>query len=498
MPAMGDRGPAASGRAPIDVLDTPQAGPAAVRGGSLRVAGYAVGVLLTVGSAALVFRHLGVVDSGRYVTVLALTTLVAGVTDIGLTTIGVRELAVRDEPGRRRLMRNLLGLRLVLTGVGVAGAVVFAVAAGYDTDMVAGTALAGLAVVGLAVQSTLGISLMVQLRLGLVTGLELLRQAMLVLGIVAVVALGAGVLPLLAVQIPAALVALVATVLLVRRSVPVSAAFDGAEWRSLLRSVLPFAAATVIAAVYFRAALIVLEIVSTPRETGWFSAPFRITEVLLAVPNLVVGTAFPIFARAARDDHSRLAYGLGRVFQASVSLGACALVGLVLGAPFVIDVVAGPGFDPSIDVLRVQAVALTISFVATPLAYAMLSLRMHGAILAISSTALAMNVTAVAILGSAEGAMGAAVGTVIAEVAGLAVAWTFIRRRSQTVAPGIGALLRVAPALAAALAIGLVPGLPALVAALLGVSVFAVGAYLTGAVPPELLGAFRRADSISS
>jgi O-antigen/teichoic acid export membrane protein len=498
MPAMGDPSPAPGGSAPVDVLDTAQAGPAAVRGGSLRVGGYALGVLLTVGSAALVFRHLGVVDSGRYVTVLALTTLVAGVTDIGLTTIGVRELAVRDEPGRRRLMRNLLGLRLVLTGVGVAAVVVFGVVAGYDEDMVAGTALAGLAVVGLAVQSTLGISLMVQLRLGWVTVLELLRQAVLVVGIVVLVALGAGVLPFLAVQIPAALVALVATVFLVRRSVPVSPAFDGAEWRNLLRSVLPFAAATVIAAIYFRAALIVLEIVSTPQETGWFSAPFRITEVLLAVPNLVVGTAFPIFARAARDDHSRLAYGLGRVFQASVSLGVFALVGLVLGAPFVIDVVAGAGFGPSVDVLRVQAVALTLSFVATPLAYAMLSLRMHGAILVLSATALAVNVTAVAILGSAEGAMGAAVGTVIAEVAGLAVAWVLIRRRSPTVAPGIGALLRVAPALGAGLAIGLVPGLPALAAALLGVGVVAGVAYLSGAVPPELIAAFRRGESINS
>jgi O-antigen/teichoic acid export membrane protein len=495
---MGDPRPAPGDGAPVDVLDTEHAGPAAVRGGSLRVAGYAVGVLLTVASAALVFRHLGVVDSGRYVTVLALTTLVAGVTDIGLTAIGVRELAVRDEAGRRRLMRNLLGLRVVLSVAGLAVVLVFGVAAGYDGDMVAGTALAGLAVVAVAVQGTLGISLMVELRLGWVTALELLRQAVLVAGIVVLVATGAGVLPLLAVQVPAALAALLATVLLVRGSVPVLPAFDAAEWRALLRSVLPFAAATIIAAVYFRAALIVLEIVSTPQETGWFSAPFRITEVLLAVPNLVVGTAFPIFARAARDDHSRLAYGLGRVFQASALLGALALVGLVLGAPFVIDVVAGDGFDPSVDVLRVQAVALMISFVATPLAYAMLSLRMHGAILAIAATALTMNVTAVAILGAAEGAMGAAVGTVIAELAGLAVAWYLIRRRAPGVAPGVGTLLRVAPALALALAVGLVPGLPALVAALAGAALFAGVAYLSGAVPPELLAAFRPERSTSS
>lgn len=78
-----------------DLLDTPQAGPAAVRGGAMRVVGYVAGVALSVGSSALLFRHLGVVDSGRYVTVLALIAIVLGVTDVGLTTIGVRELAVR-------------------------------------------------------------------------------------------------------------------------------------------------------------------------------------------------------------------------------------------------------------------------------------------------------------------------------------------------------------------------------------------------------------------
>ena len=59
------------------------------------------------------------------------------------------------------------------------------------------------------------------------------------------------------------------------------------------------------------------------------------------VPNMMVGAAFPIFARAARDDHDRLGYGVDRVFQASLVLGGLVVVALALGAPFAIDVVAG-------------------------------------------------------------------------------------------------------------------------------------------------------------
>ena len=64
-----------------DFLTQPGAGPAAVRGGALRVAGYFGGVVLGVGSSALLFRELGVVDTGRYVTILSFVTIVDGLAD---------------------------------------------------------------------------------------------------------------------------------------------------------------------------------------------------------------------------------------------------------------------------------------------------------------------------------------------------------------------------------------------------------------------------------
>ena len=287
---------------PNDLLDTPQAGPVAVRGGAIRVVGYASGVLLTVASAAVLFRHLGVDDSGRYLTVIALTSIVTSVTDIGLTTIGMRELAVRAENEKRILMRDLLGIRLVLATTGVAAAGAFGLIAGYDDEMVAGIFLAGIGVIAVTVQATLSIALMVQLRLGWVTVLDLIRQALLVAGIFALVAADAGIVPFLALAGPTAAVSLLLTAWVVRGTVPLVPAFHVRRWRVLLREVLPFAAATIIAAVYFRASLIVLGLVSTETETGYFGAAFRITEVLLFLPNLMVGAAFPIFASAARDD----------------------------------------------------------------------------------------------------------------------------------------------------------------------------------------------------
>ncbi|MGI8730287.1 MAG: hypothetical protein ACR2LK_09915, partial [Solirubrobacteraceae bacterium] len=83
-----------------DILDTPQAGPKVIRGSVLRVLGYGAGVLLSVGSAAILLRYLPVADFGRYAAALSLVTIVAGLTDAGMTSIGVREYTVREGEDR--------------------------------------------------------------------------------------------------------------------------------------------------------------------------------------------------------------------------------------------------------------------------------------------------------------------------------------------------------------------------------------------------------------
>ena len=165
------------------------------------------------------------------------------------------------------------------------------------------------------------------------------------------------------------------------------------------------------------------------------------------VPNLVVGAAFPIFARAARDDQDRLAYGVSRVFQACVVFGGALFVALFLGAPFVIDVVAGADFEPSADVLRIQAAALMFAFPNSVLFYVLLTLRRYRILLALSSGVLAVNLLLAGILGSEWGAQGAAVATAAAEFGLTVAAYLAVRAVAPHVVPGLGVVPKVALAI---------------------------------------------------
>jgi O-antigen/teichoic acid export membrane protein len=474
-----------------DLLDTSAAGPAAIRGGAMRLVAFGAGSLLSVLSVALMFRHLGLEDSGRYVTILALVAIAGGVTDAGLVGIGVREYAQTHGEARETVLRRLLGLRIVLTCAGVAAAVVFALAAGYSTTMVLGTALAGVAFLLIAVQSAYSVGLQAQLRLGTVAGADLARQVVNVASVVLLVALGASLLPFFVANIPAALAALAITAYYVRGTMPLRPTFDVRAWGELLRDTIPYAVATAVGAVYFRLAIILVSLIASAEQTGYFGASFRGVEVLIVVPQLLVSSAFPIFSRAARDDHERLSYALGRVFAVCLLLGVAVAVLLVVGAPFIIKVVAGPDFGPAEDVLRVHGVGLVASFVGAAWGYAALSLRQHRAILLASLGALVVSAVLVSILASTDGAVGAAIGTAVAETVltlGLALA---VRGAGVSLGIDVAVTVRVVVAGAAAVAFGLVAtdlvDLPSVVAAGAALLLYAGLVTVLRALPEELL-----------
>src|SRR5680860_141480 len=75
----------------LEFLDTSRAGPTVIRGGALRLVGFVLGTLATVAASAVVIRHLGVVDTGRFVTVMTLIAMVASISDLGLAAVGISE-----------------------------------------------------------------------------------------------------------------------------------------------------------------------------------------------------------------------------------------------------------------------------------------------------------------------------------------------------------------------------------------------------------------------
>jgi O-antigen/teichoic acid export membrane protein len=468
-----------------DHLETAEAGRRALRGGVLRSAGYVGGILLSLASVPILFDRLGTIGFGEYVTALSIVALVLGLTEGGLNAVALREYATLRGDRRDQLMRNALGVRLVLSGVGVAAAVGFTAIAGYGETLVLGVTAAGVGLIVQLMQSILSVPLQSELSLGRASLVDFVRQVVSV-GLIVVLALtGAGLVTLLAVAIPASIVSLLLTAVLVRRLTPLRPAFHPRDWWPLLRDSVPYAAAIAINVVYFRIAIILTSLLSTKAQTGYFAVSFRIIEVLVGVPALAIGAVFPILARAEENDERRFLAATSRLFELGVLAGVWIVVILEVGAPFAIGVLTGHQTGPSVTVLRIQAVAILATFANVACAYPLLSLRRYRDLLVANVVALATCAVLVVALVGPLGARGAAIAASAGE-AGLAlvVVLLLVRARPQLALP-FGALGIAGLAGAAAVAGGLVLPAPVVLQTLFAAIVYLAVLALMGRLPPE-------------
>ena len=467
-----------------DILDSPQAGARVIRGTAARTAGHFVGLALLVLAAPLLTRHLGVADYGSYVVVGSLIAIALLVADAGLTVAAVREYSVRDGSARERLVQNLVATRLVTSLIAGAGVIAFALVAGYEPVVVAGTALGAVGLVLAVAQQTYVIPLAAALRLELVTALGVLRQALTVAGILVLVALGSGLLAFFVLPIPVGIVALVTTLFAVRRYGRFRPAVERDELRHLLGE-MPAAIASTAGALFYRVAIVVMAILATAEQTGYFGLSLQVVDVFVAVAALIGGSALPVLARAAEKDRQRLAFAFQQLFDMSVVLGIGAAFVLVVGAEPVIAFLGGPDFEPAVPVLRIQGFAVALTFLVLLFGYVLWAVRGNRQLVVGNLVGISCAVVLTAALVPAGAAEGAALAMLIAEC--ILVSWLGVAlfRLAPDIRPSLRTLAKALAAVAAAAGIVLTPFAP-LIEVVVGTILYVAILLALRAIPVEI------------
>ena len=458
-----------------------------MRGGLIRAVGYGISTALGLATAVLLLRHLGVEDFGRYATVMAVLGIVAGVTDAGLTAVGSRELAVaRTAVERVHILNNLLLLRVLGASLGVAAAVGFTVVAGYDDAVIAGTALGGVGVVLISAQSMLSVPIWVGLRIVSLTALEVLRNLLTLAGVAILVLAGAGLLPFFGVQLGVALVLIPVTLYLARVGLRFAGGVRRSVLVSLLRETLPLAVAFAMSVIYFRVLVVLVSLLSTDVQTGLFGTSFRIFEMLLALPVLVLSVALPLLSVAGDEDESRLSNALQSMTEASLLVATLLVVGIAILADPGIRLVGGDEYAEAASILRIQALALIPLFFVQTWQLGLIAGRAQRAMAVANGLALVL----VLVLGLAfvprGGAEAAAWVAVAAESTLALFLWIALGRMGTGVAPSLWFSWKVALAAAPAVGAGYLLRDSPVLGACVAVVAFSAVALVTRAVPADL------------
>jgi len=237
--------------------------------------------------------------------------------------------------------------------------------------------------------------------------------------------------------------------------------------------------------------VILTSLLASDQATGYFGTSFRIFEVLFGLPLVILSVALPVLSVAGAEDEERLRYSLQRLTEMALMLSVLFVLVIVAAAEPVIVFLAGEEFRGAAPVLQIQAVALIPVFLGQTWQLALVSIRRQSALAWATGTALVLVIALGLALIPAYEATGAAVAAVLAESAlALLLLW-FLRREQPAVVPSFRFVPRVALAGALATLFLFLP-ISGVAAAAAAAIVFVAAIYLLGALPPELLAAFRR------
>jgi O-antigen/teichoic acid export membrane protein len=479
------------GAAELDILDSDRAGGVFLRGGSLRALAYAGAVAASVAAIPLVSRHLHAVGYGRYVTVTSLLLIAAALTEGGIANLGVREFSDDKPFARREFMRNLIGVRLALSGAGAVGAIAFALLASYPTVVVEGTAIASLGLVLANLQVTLAVPLTAGLRLTWLGALDLIGPVTTAGALIALSPAGASLLPFFAAALAGYTATLLITAALVHGELTLWPAFSVRGWRTLLSDSFVFAAATALGAIYFQVVVVAMSVLTSGRQVGIFSLAFRVLSVVNGVPLVLVGSAFAILLRAARTDRERLRYAVQRLLEANLLLGGAISLVVIAAAPLEIRVLGGNAYLGSVTVLRILGAGITATFLAVVFAFTLLSLRRYRTLIVINAAMVALAVVLCATLVPADGARGAAIATLSLELLlALSYGVAVITQRPE-LRPRLPVVGRTLLALGAGFAVALALPLPSVAATACGCGVLVGAVGTLGLFPRELVDALK-------
>jgi O-antigen/teichoic acid export membrane protein len=384
------------------------------------VAGRVLTLLAGIGATALASRYLGLDGFGALTLGMAIVSLVALLTDLGMSTMAAREIA-RSPEREREVLGSVRSLGLALS-VGAAVVLVGLAEVAYSSNPEVRRAIL-----------VLSLQLLTAPFVGAARAHFQANQRgpLIAAGDVALaVAIFGG--SLIAYEADLGFTAMVGAVAAgyVAQAVVMTALMPSGlrlawvarrdTWGLLLRVSLPLGATLIVNYLYFRLDVVLLSILKGEDDVAVYGLAYRVLEGLMVLPAYFMLALFPEIARLT-GQRDRVD---GLVSAALGVMEAIALPIVLLFAVFaedVIRVIAGEDFSDAAWVLRILTLAIGISYLSGVYGNALPALGRQNQLFRWSLVVLAVNLIINLALIPPFGVVGAAVAVVLSELVGFAV-----------------------------------------------------------------------------
>ena len=381
--------------------------------------GYAT---LTAGSALLLLalltiagRVLGATDYGRFSYALALTTILETLMDVGLTQVTTRTIA-RDTKSAPQFFEHVLGLKLLWVAIGLLALLVIAPILRSDGTLIRLCYLMGLSsAVRSYLLTTRGL-LQGLHRFDIEAAIVVYDRLLLLLSGAVVLLAGYGLTGLALAFVGSRLTILAVAPIALRPLVgPVRPRFDRAAWRELQAAALPLGFFMIAVNMYSYIDTVILGVMRTDAEVGWYAASYRVYEGLTYVPSILAAVLTPRLSYLFVHDVSSFRKQLVQALSLSMVLGAViGLVAMAAARP-ILDLLFRESYQNGAASLQILAGGSVFVFGTWILNAAAIASNLDRRLLLTTIIGLTANVLLNIVLIPQLGIRGAAWATVIAE-----------------------------------------------------------------------------------
>ncbi|MDE0042247.1 MAG: flippase, partial [Candidatus Poribacteria bacterium] len=309
-----------------------------------------VGRLFSLGVTYLLMtRYFGEEEMGSYFLAIALTNLIASISELGMHAPLIREMTLRLNQARH-LVGNALIIRILLSIIAFGMMVGVGRLSGCQPATMQIVKLLGLAeLFNLIAQSYRCVfRAFEQMKYEAFTVFAE-RSIVCVVGGVAIM-LGAKLYDFCFVILIASCINLALSLVIVRwKFVGLRFGFDFKIWSVLMRQALPFAPGNMLHLIYFRIGALMIKRLSPHGlvANAWFGLAHTIVNAVTILPGAFLGAMFPVMARAFEDKGSDFRAAYTYATRWMVLLGVPTAVGIAALAWEIVSILPPDKYSPT-------------------------------------------------------------------------------------------------------------------------------------------------------
>ncbi|EKD79265.1 MAG: heteropolysaccharide repeat-containing protein [uncultured bacterium] len=354
---------------------------------ALQFSGKIIGTAIGFVVALLTIRYLGDEGYGNMTTAISFVQLFAIVMDLGLYVVLLKQI---NSPANAdgRLQNNIFSFRAV-TAVAfllIASGTVWLIPQ-YPVIVQWGVVVIAANFFFITMNQLWQAIFQQHFAMGWVALAEVASKLVLVLSTVSVIYLfKTNVLYILAAIVVAGGMQSLVLWLASRRYTKLHWAFDWVIWKKVLRESWPIAIAIAFNLIYFKSDTIILSFFHAQAIVGVYGVPYKMLEVLITVPAMLVGLLMPVLSqRFQQHDHTNFV----TLYQRAINLLWIMAAPLVVGGWFLAQplmlVLAGEQFtdNPAIlgQLFRILILAVAAIYVGTLTGYVVVVINKQRAII---------------------------------------------------------------------------------------------------------------------